>query len=111
MSHLAELARSFKVSAAGALDIEWADGSRAVLNPYNLRLNCPCAACIDEHTGQKILDPKRVPLDVKIKDVHPVGSYGLAPHFSDNHETGIYTFEKLKALAAPAGQAPVSFSV
>jgi ATP-binding protein involved in chromosome partitioning len=104
--------RGFKPTAAGALEVEWADGTKTVLNPYQLRLNCPCAACVDENTGRPILDVKRVPLDVKVKEVHPVGNYGLAPRFSDGHETGIYTFERLKALAESAsGGAPVSFTV
>jgi ATP-binding protein involved in chromosome partitioning len=98
--------RGFKTTAAGALEIEWADGAKSTLNPYHLRLNCPCASCVDEDTGKRVLDPKRVPLDVKVKEVHAVGQYGLSPHFSDGHQTGIYTFEKLKALAgdAPAAQ-------
>jgi ATP-binding protein involved in chromosome partitioning len=103
--------RSTAVSAAGALEVVWADGAKQTLNPYHLRLNCPCAACVDEHTGQKVLDVKRVPLDIRVTAVHPVGSYGLTPRFSDGHETGIFTFERLKTIAAGAGPAPVSFTV
>jgi ATP-binding protein involved in chromosome partitioning len=103
--------KSLGVSAAGALEVVWADGQKQVFNPYHLRLNCPCAACVDEHTGEKILDAKRVPLDVRVAEARPVGSYGVSPRFSDGHDTGIYTFERLKGLGGAAGQAPVSFSV
>ena len=91
-------ASDFRVSSAGALEIGWADGSRSVLDPYHLRLGCPCAACVDERTGEKILDARRVPLDVRVAEVRAVGNYGLAPRFSDGHQTGIFTFERLKSM-------------
>ena len=54
--------------------------------------------------AKRTLDPRRVPLNITIKAVHPVGRYGLAIHFSDGHGTGIYTFEHLKHLAATAAK-------
>jgi ATP-binding protein involved in chromosome partitioning len=100
---------STTITAAGALEVIWADGAKVTYNPYQLRLACPCAGCVDEHTGQKILDPKRVPLNVRLNEVHPVGNYGLAPRFSDGHDTGIFTFERLKALVQDAPSAPATF--
>jgi len=86
------------MSKEGNLLITWPDNHKSVFTPYNLRLNCPCANCIDEDTGKKILDIKSIPLDIKIKGVNPVGRYGLAIAFSDGHSTGIYIFERLKEI-------------
>ena len=43
-----------------------------------------------------MLDPKTVPEDLTIADMHLVGNYGVGVHFSDGHTTGIYRFRELK---------------
>jgi ATP-binding protein involved in chromosome partitioning len=91
--------RSWRLTEAGALEIVWEDGALSSYEPYSLRLQCPCAFCVDEHTGAKVLDAARVPLDVKIAELRPVGLYGLSPRFSDGHDTGIFTFQKLRSLS------------
>ncbi|MBI4396230.1 MAG: P-loop NTPase [Elusimicrobia bacterium] len=83
---------------AGELFIHWTDGHVGLHTPHHLRLQCACAACVDENTGVRTLDPKRVSLDVKLASVEPVGRYGLAAVFSDGHNTGIYTFERLREI-------------
>ncbi|HPI32166.1 MAG TPA: DUF971 domain-containing protein, partial [candidate division Zixibacteria bacterium] len=52
----------------------------------------------DEDTGERTLDRRKVPLDIAIRDVKPVGRYGLSLRFSDGHDTGIYTFSRLHTL-------------
>ena len=42
-----------------------------------------------------LLDPARVPLDIRPVTVALVGAYGLKVHWSDGHSTGIYTFQRL----------------
>ena len=69
--------QDIKLSDDGRLMITWPDGHKGEYSPYQLRSNCPCAACIDEDNGQKILDVKTIPLDIKITGVNPVGRYGL----------------------------------
>jgi ATP-binding protein involved in chromosome partitioning len=93
----------------GELRIEWPDGQKQEIRPYSLRLHCGCASCIDERTGKPLLDPKRVPLDISIKNVQPVGRYALTMAFSDGHSTGIYPYARLKAIREPDKAA--SFSV
>ena len=34
-----------------------------------------------------------------LKEVHPVGRYGLTPVWGDEHDTGIYTFKMLRHAA------------
>ncbi len=80
------------------LRIRWGDETETRHTAYNLRANCACAECVDEDTGQKILDKKRIPLDIKLKDINPVGRYGVSIQFSDGHNTGIYTFNRLREL-------------
>ena len=62
-----------------------------------LRLRCTCAHCQSEATGERILDPAKVPLDITVKDMNLVGNYGVGIHFSDGHGTGIYRFRELFA--------------
>jgi ATP-binding protein involved in chromosome partitioning len=90
--------KKYEVGGDGNLHIVWADGKEAVYEPYDLRIHCPCAECVDEDTGRRLLDPGNVPLDIKIKDVSPIGNYGISVHFSDGHSTGIYKFSELRSL-------------
>jgi ATP-binding protein involved in chromosome partitioning len=99
--------QKLEMSPSGELRVLWSDGHQSRYRPYHLRVNCVCAACVNENTGVRMLDPKRVPLDIGIQGVQPVGRYGLSLSFSDRHDTGIYTFERLRALCeceACAGQ-------
>ena len=36
----------------GRLGFEWNDGTRGACAVRDLRLACPCALCVDEHTGE-----------------------------------------------------------
>ena len=76
--------------------IEWDQNGHAGFFPARaLRLACPCAACVEEMSGRPLLDPARVPSDVRPVAVRLVGAYGLGIDWSDGHGTGIYTFEQL----------------
>ena len=91
--------------------IKWNDGSLSELNSYDLRLACPCASCVDENTGKRILDPKSVALDISILGQRPVGRYGVTFNFSDGHNTGIYKYVNLKAMGMIGSKEGPSFSV
>ncbi len=78
--------------------IEWDTSGHQALYPARaLRLACPCAACVDEMSGRALLDPAAVPEDVRPVSVALVGAYGLKVRWSDGHDTGIYTFQRLHA--------------
>lgn len=85
-------------SDATALEIEWRDGHRSVFNPRYLRLNCPCAGCVDEYSGRRTLDPGTVSEGIYPTAIHYVGRYALQFVWSDGHDTGFYAFETLRAL-------------
>jgi ATP-binding protein involved in chromosome partitioning len=76
----------------------WEDGAEKVLGDRALRLGCPCAFCVQELTGRVLLDPAGVPQDLRIKDMQPVGHYAYRILFSDGHDSGIYTLERLREL-------------
>ena len=77
--------------------ITWADGHRSVYANKQLREACPCAGCVDEFTGKRILDPRSVRADIRADDIGLVGRYAVRFGWSDGHGTGIYTFQKLRA--------------
>jgi len=91
------------------LGIRWAeDNAQAIFSCRELRLACPCAACVDEDTGIRTLKPERIPAEITIKKVDTVGRYAIAFHFSDGHNTGIYKYQYLRQLAQPKLQQPSS---
>ncbi len=80
----------------GVLGIEWSDGHKGVYPVRYLRQRCPCAACMDEWTGEVRLNPDDVPLLIRLEDVQPVGRYALQFTWSDGHDSGIYSFAFLR---------------
>ena len=70
-------------------------GVEDVWGARELRIKCTCANCQSEATGERILDPKTIPEDIVISDMHLVGNYGVGIHFSDGHTTGIFRFKEL----------------
>ena len=93
----AELVSPFK------LHMRWSDGVETEHGARQLRLACPCASCVEEVTGRKLLDPKSVPEDVLLLVVEPVGRYALSFVWSDGHKTGIFSWPYLRTLAAESG--------
>lgn len=82
------------------LAIRWADGVESIYDVRALRLACGCASCIDEWTGEDRIDEERVPADVHPLSIESVGRYAIQIHWSDDHSTGIYPFERLRELGA-----------
>ena len=82
----------------GVLGIEWSDGHRGVYPIRYLRQQCPCAACVDEWTGQRRIQPDSIPLLIMLEDIEPVGRYALRLKWSDGHDTGIYAYSALRRM-------------
>lgn len=80
------------------LEIAWADGWVGALEVRELRLACACAVCVDEWSGEERLDPASVPDDVRPVSLRPVGRYAVQIDWSDGHQSGIYPFDRLRAL-------------
>jgi len=90
--------------------VRWNNGRETIYPARFLRLACPCAGCVEEMTGQRILRDETVPADVRPLAIHPVGRYAIQIQWSDGHQTGIFTWERLwdlaETLAASAGKSP-----
>lgn len=78
------------------LAIKWSDDSESKYTAAELRRVCPCASCRDEWTGEKILDEQQISDDLTFTAMSIVGRYALNFVFSDNHDTGIFSFEYLR---------------
>ena len=78
--------------------IKWSDDSETRYTAPQLRRACPCAGCVDEWTGKKTLKDAAVPDHLTFKHTSIVGRYALNFHFSDGHETGIFSFNFLRGL-------------
>ncbi len=94
---VSDLPRALDLDAAG-LEILWAEGGTQVIPARDLRIACPCAACRDEMTGARLLDPETIPLAVAPTRIWSVGNYALGIAFSDGHGSGIYTFKALRRM-------------
>lgn len=89
------------------LRIEWSDGQRREYRAVELRDACPCATCREKHSAPA---PSPMQLNVlsaaeakplAIRGMRPVGAYAYNIAFSDGHDTGLYTFDRLLGLGAP----------
>ncbi len=66
------------------------------LNAEFLRVHSPSAEVKGHGPGQEVLQVGKK--NVLITKIDQVGNYALRPHFSDDHNTGIYTWEYLREL-------------
>ena len=80
------------------LSIKWSDDSETAYAAAELRRSCPCASCVNEWTGQKILDDAQIGDDMSFTNISIVGRYALNFQFSDGHDTGIFSFDYLRKL-------------
>ena len=80
------------------LRITWGDGRECRFNAAALRRACPCAQCVNEWTGERMLKPNTIADELEIKDLSVVGRYALNFQWSDGHQTGIYSFRYLREL-------------
>jgi len=90
--------REIKHEDDSTLSITWADGQQCVYRAAELRRSCPCAQCVNEWTGQRVLKPESISDNIEIQDLSIVGRYALNFRWSDGHETGIYSFRYLREL-------------
>ena len=93
------------------LTITWQDGTVSVFPLPLLRKLCPCAACKDQResdavrakTSLKVL-PEGFQERPTVVDAQLVGNYALKITWSDQHDTGIYSFRYLKEIAPQANE-------
>jgi len=81
------------------VSIKWSDDAETKYDAANLRRACPCAGCVHEWTGEKILKAENIADGLTFSSIGIVGRYALNFIFSDGHDTGIYTFNYLRQLS------------
>jgi DUF971 family protein len=86
------------VTAQGAVHFVWPGGREVVVPALRLRDLCPCAGCVEEGTGKKILDPATIPTDIRPESITAVGNYAVQVQWSDGHNSGIYTWKLLREI-------------
>jgi DUF971 family protein len=84
--------------------IAWNDGAEFTAAYLDLRFYCPCAGCVDEHTGQRTIKKESIKTEVKPTQVQPVGRYAIQFAWSDGHATGIYHFDTLRKICEIVGK-------
>lgn len=84
--------------------LAWNDGEEYSLPFLELRFFCPCAGCVDEHTGQRTIQKNSIKPDIRPVKVDLVGRYAVHLAWSDGHQTGIYHYETLRQLCQKVGQ-------
>lgn len=78
------------------LEISFDDGNTYKLPCEYLRVYSPSAEVRGHGPGQEVLQVGKE--TVNITQIEPVGTYAVALHFDDGHNSGIYSWEYLHDL-------------
>ena len=95
------------ISKSKGIQIDWTDGHHSSYTLAYLRDECPCATCTGAHgTAPEKTNysaPQQSPFQMykptlKMLDVQQVGHYAIRIDWNDGHNTGIYSFDHLRAI-------------
>jgi len=95
------------VSKSKGIKIDWKDGHHSDYPLARLRDSCPCATCTGAHgtepqkTGYSSPVKEAFPMfkpALKMLSVEPVGNYAIRIHWSDGHNSGIYSWEHFRQI-------------
>ena len=95
------------ISKSKGIQIDWKDGHHSSYTLAYLRDECPCATCTGAHgTPPRQPGPPSAPDSpfqmyqprLKMLAVDPVGNYAIRIDWSDGHNTGIYSYDHLRAI-------------
>jgi DUF971 family protein len=87
--------------ASYLLAVEWSDGFSSTITLRSFRDGCPCAACQGENImgtvysmGLQVMKPGMY----ELQSLTSVGNYAVTAAWNDGHNTGIYSWDILRAL-------------
>lgn len=86
----------------GVLRIAWPDGLEVAIAYPKVRVACGCAKCVDEVTGERLIDITDIDPLVQANELQQVGSYAIRIQWSDGHNTGLFTWPQLRSLSEQA---------
>jgi len=94
---------SAEISDDGAF-ISFSEGGQPPVKvpARSVRLSCRSAKSVNEWTGEQILKPEHVPLDIKALKIGTAGRYATHIDWSDGHDS-LIPFAVLKKLSMQAG--------
>jgi DUF971 family protein len=83
------------------LEIDWKDGEKAVYSLTTLRAMCPCAQCRTqrEQKSRLTLLPGNYSGQLTAISAEMVGNYAIRIDWSDDHGSGIYSFDYLREIS------------
>ena len=88
--------------ASRMLEVGFSDG-QAFRIPFELmRVYSPSAEVQGHGPGQEVLQTGK--REVELTALEPVGNYAVQPHFSDGHNTGIFSWDYLYFLGSQQGE-------
>ena len=105
--------KSFKRSGPDQIELTWDDGHQGTISLRTLREACPCAGCQGEsvllHHYAPTQKSEPTPQMYQLTGAETIGSYAIQLQWADGHNTGIYTWQHLRALCeCPTCQAAKS---
>ena len=81
----------------GVLELQWSHGTYRL--PFRfVRGRCPCASCVSETTGIRVVDVEDVPIAIAPTNMQFTGNYAIKIAWNDGHDTGLFTWENLELL-------------
>ena len=83
------------------LALAWNDGTETYIGLESLRRLCPCAVCQGEADVLGMVQrPERTyhQNSFQLRSIAPLGGYALHLEWADGHNSGIYSFDYLRAL-------------
>ena len=84
------------------LEVAFDDGAHFRIPFELMRIYSPSAEVQGHGPGQEVLQTGK--RDVVVTDITVVGHYAVQPHFSDGHDTGIFSWDLLYRLGAEQAQ-------
>jgi len=82
--------------------ITWSDRSEQIITLADLRRLCPCSLCADQReksAGQALVVLSGPEPSAQLLGLERVGGYAIRFQWADGHNSGIYTYDYLHALA------------
>ena len=86
----------------GHIVVQWPDGNVDKLPNKEVRGACQCALCVEEFTGEQLLDTATIASDIEATSIDPLGNYAVGIAWNDGHSSGIFSWERLKEIAQGA---------
>jgi DUF971 family protein len=77
--------------------IRWDDGHQSEYMNRYLRDHCPCAVCRMGRPSRSLPVLGKQGGDLRPAQIAVVGHYALSIRWSDGHDTGIYSYQTLRA--------------